>query len=40
VATSVAPLTRVRALQRGPVQVYLLYVLATLLLLLIWQVYA
>jgi formate hydrogenlyase subunit 3/multisubunit Na+/H+ antiporter MnhD subunit len=36
----VAPLTRVRALQRGPVQLYLLYVLVTLILLLVWQVRA
>lgn len=35
---AIAPLTRVRALQRGPVQLYLLYVLVTLLLLLVWQV--
>ena len=34
----VAPLARVRSLQRGPVQLYLLYVLLTLLVLLIWQV--
>jgi hydrogenase-4 component B len=38
VATVIAPLTHVRALQRGPVQLYLLYVLVTLLLLLVWQV--
>ena len=38
VATVIAPLARVRALQRGPVQLYLLYVLVTLLLLLVWQV--
>jgi hydrogenase-4 component B len=38
VAAAVAPLRRLRALQRGPVQLYLLYVLLTLLLLLVWQV--
>ena len=37
-AAVIAPLTRVRALQRGPVQLYLLYILVTLLLLLVWQV--
>lgn len=34
----VAPLTRVRVLQRGPVQLYLLYILLALLVLLVWQV--
>jgi hydrogenase-4 component B len=38
VRMAVAPLRRLRALQRGPVQLYLLYVLITLLLLLVWQV--
>ena len=37
-AALVAPLSRVRVLQRGPVQLYLLYVLLTLLVLLVWQV--
>jgi hydrogenase-4 component B len=40
VETAVAPLRGLRALQRGPVQLYLLYVLITLLLLLVWQVRA
>jgi formate hydrogenlyase subunit 3/multisubunit Na+/H+ antiporter MnhD subunit len=35
---AVAPLIRLRALQRGPVQLYLLYMLVTLIALLIWQV--
>jgi hydrogenase-4 component B len=38
VAGLIAPLTRLRALQRGPVQLYLLYILLTLLGLLVWQV--
>jgi hydrogenase-4 component B len=38
VEAAVAPLRHLRALQRGPVQLYLLYVLVTLLLLLVWQV--
>jgi hydrogenase-4 component B len=38
IAAGVAPLLHLRALQRGPVQLYLLYVLVTLLLLLVWQV--
>ena len=38
VEAGAAPLMRLRALQRGPVQLYLLYVLITLLLLLLWQV--
>ena len=38
VTAAVAPLTRLRVLQRGPVQLYLLYVLVTLLLLFVWQV--
>ena len=38
ITAGVAPLTYLRALQRGPVQLYLLYVLVTLLLLLVWQV--
>jgi NADH:ubiquinone oxidoreductase subunit 5 (subunit L)/multisubunit Na+/H+ antiporter MnhA subunit len=38
VVATLAPLSRLRALQRGPVQLYLLYVLVTLLVLLIWQV--
>jgi hydrogenase-4 component B len=37
IAAVTSALTRIRALQRGPVQLYLLYVLVTLLLLLIWQ---
>ena len=37
---ALVPLTRLRGLQRGPVQLYLLYVLVTLLLLLLWQVRA
>ncbi|HZR84678.1 MAG TPA: proton-conducting transporter membrane subunit [Candidatus Binatia bacterium] len=35
-----APFERLRALQRGPVQLYLLYVLLTLIALLVWQVRA
>ena len=34
----IRPLARARALQRGPVQLYLLYILVTLLALLVWQV--
>ena len=37
-AAVVTQLTRVRMLQSGPVQLYLLYVFLTLLLLLVWQV--
>jgi hydrogenase-4 component B len=38
VEAATAPLKRLRVLQHGPVQLYLLYVLVTLLLLLVWQV--
>ena len=40
VQSTTAPLRHLRVLQRGPVQLYLLYVLVTLLLLLLWQVRA